>query len=104
YERLQAHFDAAMEGHKEDERQANEWKQDETSKTYLAALDSIKLRMADTYLRDPIRQHKIFVLSTQSADELNIQFLADHVMGVTTANLDGAASAPPDDPTTQDLA
>jgi hypothetical protein len=104
YQRLQAHFDAAMEGYKEDERQANEWKQDEATQQYLAALDAIKIRMADTYLRQIIRAHKVFVLSTHAADELNIRYLTEHVMGVTAADLVGSASAPPADPTEQDLA
>jgi hypothetical protein len=105
YERLQAHFDAALEGCKEDERQAHEWKQDPGTQAYLAALDKIEMRLAERYLRDPIRQHKLFVLSTQTADEINIAYLSDYVMGVPAAELVGAASAPPaEDPTEQDLA
>src|SRR5688572_8189151 len=72
YERAQAHFDAALEGFKEDERQAQAWKQDPQTLAYLAALDAVEVRMAERYLRDPIRAHKLFVLSTQAADELNI--------------------------------
>src|SRR5580765_3136649 len=64
YERLQAHFDAAMEGFKEDERQALEWKRDPKVKAYLKALDGIEVKMPDRYLRDHIRQHNLFVLST----------------------------------------
>lgn len=104
YERLQAHFDAALEGFKEDERQAHEWQQDPRTLAYLKALDRIEVRMADRYLRDPIRAHNLFVLSTQAADEINIAYLCDHVMGVPAADLVGAASAPPDEPTEQDLA
>lgn len=104
YTRLQAHFDAALEGCKEDERQAHEWKQDPNTRAYLAALDAVEVRMADRYLRDPIRRHNLFVLSTQSADELNIAYLSDHVMGVSAAEIVGPASAPPDEPTEQDLA
>jgi hypothetical protein len=104
YERLQAHFDAALEGFKEDERQALEWKRDPKVKAYLKALDGIEVKMADRYLRDHIRQHNLFVLSTQAADELNIAYLADPIMGVTPADIVGSASAPPDDPTEQDLA
>ena len=70
----------------------------------LEALDAIEIRMPDRYLRDPIRKHKLFVLSTQAADELNIQFLAEHLMGVDTAMIVGESSAPPDAPTEQDLA
>jgi hypothetical protein len=103
YERLQAHFDAALEGCREDERQARGWKQDPKTLAYLAALDAVEVKMADRYRRDLIRQQNIYVLSTQSADELNIQYLADHIMGVPIEDLTGAASAPPDDPTEQDL-
>jgi hypothetical protein len=104
YERLQAHFDAALEGCRKDERQAHEWKQDAGTQAYLAALDAIDLRMADRYLRDPIRRHILYVLSTQAADELNILHLSDYVMGVSAADLVGAASAPPDEPAERDLA
>jgi hypothetical protein len=105
YERLQAHFDAALEGFKEDERQANEWKQDAGTAAYLAALDKIEVKMAERYLREPIRQHNLFVLSTQAADEINIAYLAETVMGVSPAEVVGEASAPPsEEPTEQDLA
>jgi hypothetical protein len=104
YERLQAHFDAGLEGHKEDERQAHGWRNDPKVAAYLAALDRVEVKMADRYLRDPIRAHKLFVLSTQAADELNISFLADYVMGVGAEEIVGAASAPPPDPTEQDQA
>lgn len=104
YQRLQAHFDAAMNGHKEDERQAHEWKQDEQAAAYLAELDKVEVRMADRYLRPLIRQHNLFVLNTQAADELNIQYLADYIMSVPVAEIVGQASAPPTDPTEQDLA
>jgi hypothetical protein len=104
YERIQAHFDAALEGEREDERQSHEWKQDAQSQAYLAALDALEVRMAERYLRDPIREHNLFVLSTQSADELNISYLSDYVMGVAAGEIVGAASAPPDEPTEQDLA
>ena len=104
YERLQAHFDAALEGFKEDERQATEWKQDADARAYLAALDEIEVKMADRYLRDLIRKHNLFVLSTQAADELNIAYLCDYVMGVPAIEVVGRASAPPTDPTDKDLA
>ena len=104
YERLQAHFDAALEGCREDERQAHEWRSDPKIVAYLAALDAIEVRMADRYLRDVIRTHNLFVLSTQTADEMNIAHLCDYVMGVPAALVVGAASAPPDEPSEQDLA
>jgi hypothetical protein len=104
YERLQAHFNAAMDGYKEDERQASEWKKDPKTLAYLEALDAVEVKMADRYLRDMIRTHNLHVLSTQAADELNIQYLADYVMSVPAADIVGGASAPPEAPTEQDLA
>ncbi len=104
YTRFQAHFDAALNHFKEDERQSLEWKKDPGTSAYLAAVDAIEVNLAERYLRDPIRQHKLFVLSTQTADEIDIIHLADYLMGVTPAELVGAASAPPDDPTEQDRA
>jgi hypothetical protein len=94
YQRLQAHFDAAMEGLREDERQANEWKQDPATLAYLQALDTVEMTMAERYLREPIRTHNLFVLSTQTADEMNIAHLCDYVMGVPVAHVIGSASAP----------
>jgi hypothetical protein len=104
YDRLQAHFDAGLAGLREDERQSHEWKKDPQTLAYLAALDAVEVKMADRYLRSFIRAHKLFVLSTQSADEMNIQHLCDYVMGVPAAQIVGAASAPPDEPTQRDLA
>lgn len=104
YQRLQAHFDAALEGFKEDERQAQEWKQSPETLAYLAALDAVEIHMAERYLRAAIKQHQLFVLSTQTADEINIAYLCDHVMGVPAADLVGARSAPPNEPSEHDLA
>jgi hypothetical protein len=104
YERLQAHFDAGMSQAREDERQANEWKQDADATAYLAALDRLDIKMEERYLRAPIRQMNLFVLSTQTADEMNIAHLCDYVMGLPAAEVVGEASAPPDAPTDKDLA
>jgi len=104
YERLQAHFDAALNGYRQEERSSQEWKQDPKTTAYLAALDAVEVKMAERYLRAPIREHKLFVLSTQTADEINIAYLCDYVMGVAPAQIVGAASAPPHDPTERDLA
>jgi hypothetical protein len=104
YDRIQAHFDAAMEGFREDERQANEWKADPAALAYLKALDDLEVKIADRYLRKEIREHGIFVLSTQTADEINIAYLCDHIMGVSAAEVVGRKSAPPEEPTEQDLA
>ena len=104
YERLQAHFDAALEGFREDERQSHEWKRDPGTLAYLKALDEVEVKMAERYLRPFIRSHNLFVLSTQAADEINIAYLCDYVMGVPAGEVVGAANAPPDEPTEHDLA
>ncbi|HEY8748524.1 MAG TPA: hypothetical protein VIM11_11160 [Tepidisphaeraceae bacterium] len=104
YERIQAHFDAALEGFREDEKQANEWKQDPAALAYLTALDALDVKIADRYLRKEIRDHHLFVLSTQTADEINIAYICDHIMGVNAAEVVGKKSAPPEEPTEQDLA
>jgi hypothetical protein len=104
YTRLQAHFDAALEGFKEDEHQAQEWKQDPKTLAYLAAVDAIDVKMADTYLRDPIRKLNLFVQSAQTIDEINIAYLSGDVMGVSADEIVGSKSAPPDAPSEGDLA
>lgn len=104
YKRIQAHFDAALNSVREEERSANEWKQEPATLAYLEALDAINLKMADRYLREPIRKHKVFLLSTMTVDEMNIQHLCDYLMGVPAAEVVGSHSAPPDDPTDQDRA
>ncbi|HSZ54067.1 MAG TPA: hypothetical protein VK797_00280 [Tepidisphaeraceae bacterium] len=104
YERIQAHFDAAMTGFREEERQSNEWKQDPQTLAYLDALDALEVKMEERYLRELIRKTGIFVLSTQAADEMNIAYLCDYLMGVPAAEVVGSVSAPPDEPTERDLA
>jgi hypothetical protein len=104
YERIQAHYDTAMEGYREDERQANAWKQDPKMLAYLDALDKLEVKMSERYLRDHIRKHNLHVLSTHTADEMNIAYLCDHIMNSPAAEVVGEASAPPDAPTDQDLA
>ncbi|MGD1278318.1 MAG: hypothetical protein ABR964_13990 [Tepidisphaeraceae bacterium] len=104
YQRMQEHFDAALEGCREDERQALEWKQDPQTPAYLAALDALEVKMAERYLRSLIRAHNLFVLSTQTADEINISYLCEYIMSVPVAKVVGPASAPPDEPTESDLA
>ena len=101
YTRLQAHFDAALGQFREEERQQHGWKQDPATLKYLDALDAIDVKMADRYARDPIRNHDLFVLSTQTADEMDIVHLADYVMSVGPAAVVGEASAPPDEGATE---
>ncbi|MGE5611179.1 MAG: hypothetical protein ACM359_18160 [Bacillota bacterium] len=105
YQRIQAHFDVALGQYREEERQALGWKQDPKTLAYLEALDKLEVRMVDRYLRDVIRKHNVFVLSTLTADEMDILHLCDYVMGVPAAEVVGAASAPPEEePTEQDRA
>jgi hypothetical protein len=104
YERMQAHFDAALGQFREEERQQHGWKQDPQTLKYLAALDAIDVRVTDRYLRDIIRKHNVCVLSTQTADEMDIVHLCDYVMGAEPAEVVGRASAPPEEPTEKDRA
>jgi hypothetical protein len=105
YERMQAHVDAALGGYREDERQAHGWKNDPATSKYLDALDAVEVKAAERYLREIIKAHSVFVLSTVTADEMDILHLCDHIMGVPAAEVVGRASAPPEDgPTEQDRA
>jgi hypothetical protein len=104
YKRLQAHFDAAMTGFREDQRHSNEWKADAQTLAFLGELDKVEVNMAERYLREVIKEHKLFVLSTQTADEINIAYLADHIMSVGAEALVGRQSAPPEEPSESDLA
>ena len=104
YNRLQAHFDAGLEAYREDQRTTHSWKQDAQTQRFLDALDKIDLKMEQRYLRPQIREQKIFVLSDQTADEMDILHLTDYVMGVSAEEIVGVNSAPPDEPTERDRA
>jgi hypothetical protein len=105
YERLQAHFDAALEGFKEDEREAHGWKKDPAITAYLEALEKLEISMADRYRREGVRTKGVAALSTVTADEINIAFIAETIMGVSNGELVGEAAAPPEEaPSEQDLA
>jgi hypothetical protein len=104
YERLQAHFDAAMNQYRQEERQSHGWKQDKATMAYLDALDVLEIKMSDRYARPLIRKHNIYVLSDQSADEIDILYVSDYLMGLDAAQLVGSASAPPEEPTERDRA
>lgn len=103
YDRLQAHFDAALKQYREEERQSHGWKQDESTTAYLDALDELKFDMSERYLREPVREEKLFVLSTQTADEMDILHLS-FIMNVEPAEIVGDSLAPGDAPTEQDRA
>jgi hypothetical protein len=104
YNRLQAHFDAALEAYREDQKHTHSWKQDPDTLAYLDALEKVEVNMEQRYLRPQIRQHKLFVLSTQAADEMDIHHLTDYIMNVPSEEIVGSGSAPPDNPTEQDRA
>ena len=98
YERLQAHFEAAFSGYRDDERSGNEWRGDETTLAYLKALDSAADRdTAERYLRGLIAKHKLFVLSTLTVDEMDALHLCDHLMGLPADEVLGGQNAPPED-------
>lgn len=104
YERLQAHFDVAFDDFKHEQREMYGWKQDPKVTAFLEALDKVEVIMPDRYLRDIIRKHNVFVLSTLTADEMDILHLTETVMGLQATDIVGDASAPPDDPTESDRA
>lgn len=104
YARLQAHFDAALGQFREDERQSQGWKQNDETTKFLDAIDKVELKMEERYLRPLIREHKLFILSTQTADEMDILHLTDAIMGVGASAVVGAKSAPSDEPTDSERA
>ena len=105
YQRLQAHFDAGLASLRNDERENHGWKQEPATLRYLDTLDELNIDLADRYFREAVRTHGGVMLSTQTADQMNISFLAEHVMGVGSAELVGRASAPTsDEPAESELA
>ena len=97
YERLQAHFEAAFNALREDAR-SEEWRGDERTLAYLAALDAAADRdTAERYLRPLIRKHGLLVLSTLTVDEMDVLHLCDHLMGLPSAEVVGERNAPPED-------
>lgn len=104
YDRMQAHFDAALNDAKQNERITLGYKDDDATQQYLDALDKLEFKMADRYLRDAIRVHRIFVCSTLAADEIHIGYLCNHLMGVDIADLVGPAAAPAPDAPEREMA
>ncbi len=104
YQRIQAHFDAALAGYREEQKHSQAWKQEEQTLAFLAELEKVEVKMAERYLREVIKEHKLFVLSTQAADEINIAYLADYIMSVPVEEIVGSKSAPPEEPSESDLA
>lgn len=91
--RMQAHYDAMMEGQVEDERQQHGWRADAGAKAYLEALEGLRVDMAEKYNRQAIRAHRIFTLRTLAADEMNLHLITEQFMGISAAELVGEASA-----------
>lgn len=104
YERLQAHFDVAFDDFKHEQREAHGWKQDAKMTKFLEALEKVEIKMSERYLRPVIRAHNVFVLSTLTADQMDILHISETVMGVDAKALVGSASAPADDPSEADRA
>jgi hypothetical protein len=94
YQRLQAHMDVAIRQTREDERQALGWKNDPTTNDYLEQLDQAELDMQKWWMRDLLRNHELVTVRTQTADEINISYIADFIMGVGAAALVGEELAP----------
>jgi hypothetical protein len=67
-------------------------------------MDAVELEMEGRYLREAIRIHNLFVLSTQSADEIDILHLTDYLMGVGPEEIVGVQSSPSDAPTDSERA
>jgi hypothetical protein len=94
YKRLQAHMDVAIKQTREDERQALGWKNDPATNEYLEKLDEVSLDMQKWWMRDVLRDHDLATVRTQTADEINISYIADFIMGVGAAAIVGEDSAP----------
>ena len=85
-------------------RRFTQIKKDRDADALKSIFAALVVKMAERYLREIIKEHKVFVLSTQTADEINIAYLADHIMSVPVEDLVGAKSAPPEEPSEMDLA
>ena len=94
YKRLQAHMDVAITQTREDERQSLGWKNDPSTNEYLEKLDEAGLDMQQWWMRDLLRDHELATVRTQTADEINISYIADFIMGVGAAALVGEGFAP----------
>lgn len=94
HERLSDHFDAMLAGHIEDEESARRWLGDSTLPKYLQSLKKHKPNLPERYLWAFIRSGGVpACLSTHTADELNIAFLAETVMGLTVGEIVGQQAA-----------
>lgn len=94
YKRLQAHMDVAIKQTREDERQALAWKNEPATNEYLDKLDEAELDMQKWWMRDLLRDHELATVRTQTADEINISYIADFIMGVGPGALVGEEFAP----------
>jgi hypothetical protein len=103
YERLQAHMDVAIKQTREDERQALAWKNEPATNEYLEKLDEAELDMQKWWMRDLLRDNELATVRTQTADEINISYLADFIMGVGAEAIVGKEFAPPSGPDDAEL-
>jgi hypothetical protein len=97
YDRFTAHITTALAQRVEDERQELGWRQDEADQAYLAKLEEIEPKPEEWYLREILRKHGLFALSTVAVDEMDIMHLCDTLMGIPAADVVGEASAPDPD-------
>lgn len=105
YQRLQSHFDAMLENVREEHRWVDTSEMDEKAKQYHQLLrDADQIKLEDRWFRDLVRQQGVSVLSTQTVYEMNLAFLAEDVMGTSSAEVVGEESAVPFDPSEEDLA
>ncbi len=104
YQRFQAHFDAARDAAVDEQEQSAGWQQSPANAAYVKALKDLKMNLPDRYLRDLLAKNGLYALSTQSADEMNIQYLCEYLMDTPIPDIVGPAAAPPTDPSEQDLA
>ncbi|MFN4243284.1 MAG: hypothetical protein ACK4PI_08610 [Tepidisphaerales bacterium] len=96
FSRLCAHFDAMLSGHVEDEQAARGWQGDPSLPAYIAALEKLKPDLTSRYLVPHVRRGTVpACLSTHTADELNIDYLASTVMQLSPRDL--TAPSPPAD-------
>jgi hypothetical protein len=104
YDRFQAHFEAGLAQAREEEKHNHAWKNDQKLNDYLEALQKTTTTMVDYYARPAIRSAPLRVLSTLTAEEMNIEFLTGQIMNRSPVDVVGTAFAPPAEASESDLA
>jgi hypothetical protein len=97
HQRMQAHFDVALKQTQADEREKLAWRNDEKDNAYLELLDEATFEMSHYTAREIVTRSKMAVMSSLMADAVHIGFLCEQVMGVSAAEVVGAAFSPPAD-------